>query len=137
MGAIWGWIGAFFFTQAIEVPIYVRALRRGAEPRPTLGRAAAVAFGASAITHPVVWFVMPGLADAIFRAMLRAGLRALVASEGFRFVAFGALAEGFAVAVEALYLRAFRAPRPLLLAFLANLASASAGYLSFRLTGWP
>ncbi|MFT3764477.1 MAG: hypothetical protein QM820_03010 [Minicystis sp.] len=136
MGTIAGWIAAFLFTQAIEIPIYVRA-QRGSPASPTLSGRVATAFGASAITHPVVWFVMPAAADAIFLWMARHGLRSLVAGDTFRWLAFGVLAEGFAVAVEALYLRAMRVPRPWSWALVANFASASLGYVSFRLTGWP
>jgi len=132
---LWGWIPAFLFTQAVEVPIYVWAQRRGAG-RPTLARAAAIGFGASAITHPVVWFAMPGLAGAAFQRMADRGM-ALPWSATFRFLAFGVLCEGFAVAVEAVYLRAMRVPRPLLWALVANAASASIGWLCWRLTGWP
>jgi hypothetical protein len=45
----WQWLYAFAFTQAVEIPIYMRPLK---------GRYV-VAFGASAITHPVLWFVCP------------------------------------------------------------------------------
>jgi hypothetical protein len=41
------WLIGFLFTQAIEIPIYMRA---------TTFR---VAFLASAFTHPIVWFVFP------------------------------------------------------------------------------
>lgn len=43
----WQWLYAFAFTQAVEIPIYMRPLK---------GRYV-VAFGASAITHPLLWFV--------------------------------------------------------------------------------
>ena len=43
------WLVAFVFTQAIEVPIYMRV---------TTFRAA---FLASSVTHPIVWFVFPAL----------------------------------------------------------------------------
>jgi RsiW-degrading membrane proteinase PrsW (M82 family) len=126
-----GWALAFLLTQAVEIPIYLRA-QRGER----LSRALAIAFGASAITHPVVWFVFPGIADAIFLAMAQRGWSASH-SEVFRMVAFGGLCEGFAVAVEALYLRALRVQRPLFWSLIANLASASIGYLCWSITGFP
>src|SRR5262249_35014609 len=55
------WIYAFLFTQAVEVPIYVFALRGGPEtpPQRALAKRVLIAFGASALTHPIVWFVIP------------------------------------------------------------------------------
>ena len=51
------WAFAFVFTQIIEVPIYMRGLRVGPLK----------AFGASALTHRVVWFVIPALWAALYR----------------------------------------------------------------------
>ncbi len=48
---IWPWFRAFCFTQLIEVPIYGKLL--GIRP--------SIAFGASMLTHPYVWFVFPPL----------------------------------------------------------------------------
>jgi len=42
------WFLAFAFTQVVEVPVY----------RRTLGVSAFQAFGASLLTHPIVWFVL-------------------------------------------------------------------------------
>jgi hypothetical protein len=42
------WLQAFAFTQMVEVPIYVVGLRVSVP----------AAFVASAITHPVIWFVI-------------------------------------------------------------------------------
>ncbi len=42
------WLKAFLFTQLVEVPVY----------RRTLGVSTFQAFGASMITHPIVWFVL-------------------------------------------------------------------------------
>lgn len=42
------WLLAFVFTQVVEVPVY----------RRTLGVSAFQAFGASLLTHPMVWFVL-------------------------------------------------------------------------------
>ncbi len=130
-----GWLPVFLFTQAIEVPIYARALRR-ADAGRTLLAAAAIAFGASALTHPVVWFVMPGVTDALLAWLARRGV-GLVWSAAFRLALFGVLCEGFAVGVEALYLRAFRLPRALLWSLVANFASASVGFACTTLLGWP
>jgi hypothetical protein len=120
------WAFAFFLTQAIEIPIYVR----GARMRPL------AAGGASALTHPVVCFAMPPLADAIYASMYGHGL-VIVSSPTFRLLGFALLAEGFAVGAEALYLCALKVKRALLWSLVANFASASAGYLSWSLFGFP
>ena len=56
----WGrdWAEAFWFTQAFEMPVYLVALYLY---RPELRwyTRAVIAFGASAITHPFVWFFFP------------------------------------------------------------------------------
>lgn len=102
------WLGAFAFTQAVEVPVYRRA-----------GCSWWGALGASALTHPVVWFV-------IF-PWVPAG-----------YVERAVLAEVFAVLVEALWLRvALRRPRALGWSLLANGLSFGLGLLSRRLFGWP
>jgi hypothetical protein len=100
------WLLAFAFTQAIEIPLYRRA-----------GASLPVAFGASALTHPLVWFAFP-------RLPLPWGWMVF-------------WAELFAVLAEALWLRAFRVPRPLPWSLAANLASLSLGLLSRRLFGLP
>lgn len=102
------WLAAFAFTQAVEVPVY----RRG-------GCSWAGAFGASAITHPVVWFV-------IF-PLLRVGYAERIV-----------VAELFAVLVEALWLRvALKRPRALGWSLAANGLSFGLGMLSRYLFGWP
>lgn len=93
------WIVAFAATQAVEVPIYLLALR----DRPWRQRLW-VAFMASAITHPVAWAM--GL-------VLRPFLVHVI------------VAETFAVAIEALWLRHHGVPRALWCALTANAASVA------------
>ncbi|AKT37455.1 hypothetical protein [Chondromyces crocatus] len=103
------WLSAFLFTQCVEMPIYARCARTGWGP----------AFGASALTHPIVWFVMPELLPGNYWVMV-------------------AVAEAFAVVAEAVYLRfGFRLERALLWSLLANGASFSIGLLSRHAFGWP
>lgn len=125
-GALAAWISAFAFTQAVEVPLYVAAVRRsvrlGATQRP-LGLAAqiALAFGASAVTHPIVWFLIPRLPCGSYAEMV-------------------ARAELFAVLVEGFYfyaLEVFTLRRALFWSLLINGASASLGLLSRWAFGWP
>jgi hypothetical protein len=107
MGA---WFRAFLFTQIVESPIYMRGLRC-----PVWA-----AFGASALTHPIVWFGFfhPGLPGSY--------VGKIVAAELFAWLA------------EAAYFRlAFRRKRAWLWSLCANGASFSLGLLSRHWFGVP
>lgn len=130
------WAAIFVFTQAVEIPLYVLVLRRSLEPKPSIVRAAAIGFGASAITHPVVTFVIPRLTEGIFGWMAERGM-SLVWSGAFRWVVLAACCEGFAVGVEAIYLRAFKLRRALLWSLAVNFASAALGLCCSLSLGWP
>jgi len=107
---IGAWLRAFAFTQLVEVPIYMRGLRCSLP----------AAFGASTLTHPLVWFVF-------FSPAWHAGY-------GTKLVT----AELFAWLAEAAYFRfAFRKPRALLWSLVANGASLGLGLVSRRLFGGP
>lgn len=103
------WAKAFVFTELVEAPIY----RVGA--RASWSRA----LGASAITHPFVWFVFPALGERV----------------GTSYVTTTALSELFAWVVEAAFLvwSTRRAPagigwrRALVVSLLANGASVALG----------
>ncbi|WP_146657892.1 hypothetical protein [Enhygromyxa salina] len=116
------WLLAFAFTQLIEVPIYIRALlERLPEREPVCKRwpaALAIAFGASAVTHPIVWFVMPKLIPGSWLTMV-------------------IVAELFAITVEAAWLRGFGLQRSLAWAAFANSASVAIGLLLRQTLGWP
>jgi len=105
----------------VEVPLYAWSLRG----RP-MERRIAIAFGASAVTHPIVWLV---IAPAFFPPDPLPG----------GWLAMAAAAESFAVAVEAVWLRAFGTTwrRAAVWALVANGASFGAGQLSRELVGWP
>jgi rhodanese-related sulfurtransferase len=94
------WLLAFLLTQLVEVPILAAWLR----PRPLRERML-LAFGASAITHPILWLV----------------LRPLLAPHSF--VAYVVIGELFAVLVEAHYLRRLGVEDALLASVTANGAS--------------
>lgn len=100
--ALGGWLVAFVFTQAIEVPLYLRI---------TDGRWSTSVL-ASTFTHPIVWFVFPALCP------LSWGYWGMVAA-----------AEAFAVAGEAAWLRLNGVGMSLKWALLVNAASAVAGLL--------
>jgi hypothetical protein len=107
LSALWGWLVAFFFTQVFELPIYWRVTK-----------SLRVSFLASALTHPIVWFVFP--------VLMRWGVG---------YVLMVALAEIFAVAVEAWWLRLNGVARPWLWSFVANAFSATCGLVLRELTG--
>jgi hypothetical protein len=103
------WFWAFAFTQLVEIPIYRRLL----DCSPW------VAFGASALTHPIVWFaIFPySPVDYVWTALF---------------------AELFAWLVEAAYFAArYGVRRALRAALIANLVSCLLGLLSRRLFGAP
>ena len=112
------WLAAFVFTQVVEIPIYLAALSRarGASKQP---RDFFVAFGASAITHPLLWLLFP-------RTHTQHG-----------YVVATAIAEIVVVIVEAGWLRLFGLRRALAWSFAANAASLSLGILSRALFGMP
>lgn len=103
------WLVAFSFTQAFEVPLYLRVT---GEWR--------TAFLASALTHPVVWFLFPLLMDA-----------------GVGYWPMVGAAEAFAVLAEALWLFVNGVPRALLWSFIANTASCVGGFLLREAFGVP
>jgi hypothetical protein len=134
------WFSAFVFTQALEMPIYLRAMRgrvdaRG-QPLPpeSLRWRLGFAFLASMATHPYVWFVIPSLFSSRPWQIAVARWPGLLP---WRHTLFFITAESFAVLAEALLLRALRVPRPLLWALVANAASAGLGMLMRAWTGWP
>jgi hypothetical protein len=105
------WLGAFLFTQIVEVPIYAFALR---------GRLL-IAFAASLITHPIVWFGFPyfgRLTGSIYPVTV-------------------ALAELFAITVEAVFLHRMGLKKAWAWAIVANLTSVTLGLLSRHWFGWP
>ncbi len=114
------WLDAFLFTQAVEVPIYVAAMRRLRPPVPVV-TAVAIGFGASLITHPIVWFEIPRLPFRSYEQMV-------------------ACAEAFAVVAEGLWLYAvgvFPMRRAMLVSLVANAASATLGLVLRYYVGWP
>ena len=120
------WFFAFLFTQAVEVPIYVY----GGRARWDEG------FCASALTHPIVWFVIPQLFDRVYLAVC-APHRALWITEGHRYWLMVVIAETFAILAEGLYMRWLDKPNPYRWALIANLASVTLGLTSRSIFGVP
>lgn len=106
------WLRAFAVTQLVEIPVYTRTTRASR----------AQAFGASLLTHPVLWFVIFPNLHAGYWTKLAAG-------------------ELFAWLAEAGYLRALGATpswrRALACSLAANAASVAVGMLLRALTGYP
>lgn len=104
------WLSAFLFTQLVEVPIYRRGLDAGW----------LAAFGASALTHPIVWF-------GIFHPAVPAD-----------YLTKAVIAELFAWLAEAAYFHWWLGRRNALWwALLANAASVALALISRALFGGP
>lgn len=127
------WLEAFLFTQAFEIPIYVLVMHRQ-KLALDWTRRALVAFGATALTHPIVWFVLPLTIPLFAKLGLAVGVPA---SARFGYWGYVAAAETFAVVAEAVYMDVFGVQRPLLWAFVANAGSAGIGLTLRHFFGWP
>ena len=105
------WLSAFLVTQVVEVPIYARSLRHRAHRWQW-------AFGASVVTHPIVFFIFPrlGIGD-YWETVL--------------------YAEAFAVGIEAAYLSRLGVSYSVLWAMGANALSVAIGLGLRSLIGWP
>ncbi len=96
--------------------IYVRAFPVS---RPLRERVA-IAFAASAITHPLVWYVIPDVAGSV----------------GIAWWPTVGIAESFAVLAEAAWLASFGVRRALAWAFVANGTSFLIGLFCYTHFGW-
>ena len=139
MSLVLAWFWAFVFTQAIEVPIYVIALGRRADPRSgeplapeSLRWRLGFGFLASMATHPYVWFV---IAPLMYSRLWTEVVTMWPALERWHYPLYFIVAESFAVLAEALLLRALRVPRALLWALAANATSSGLG-LGMHALGW-
>jgi len=101
------WFIAFIITQCLEMPVYLAAFRG----RPL------ICFGASAITHPIIWFVFP-----------------LVIPLD-HYTLYLLAAESFAVIIEAFYLHFFGLKKALLWSLLANSISFLSGLIYYYYMG--
>lgn len=99
------WLTAFLLTELIETPIYCAALRGYRSPTRFLG-----AFGASLITHPVVWWAIVTFGQENYWLLV-------------------AISEVGAVVTETAYLRLFGVSRALAWSLLANGTSYGFGFV--------
>jgi hypothetical protein len=112
-----GWPFAFALTEIVEMPIWIWALSRFAGSM-SVPRRVELAFLASMLTHPWVWFVFPQLHPA---------LEALGLSRAASWNAVLFAAEIFAWLVEAWLLSRFGLTRALTWSAIANAASYGVG----------
>ena len=104
---------ALLLTLAIEIPIVAFGLARWY--RVPAARGASIGAVASLLTHPIVWFALPGLLSPAV-----GGLGYLLAAEGFAWL----------VEAGIFWLATRRDPvRPLLLSLVANAGSFVVGGL--------
>ena len=106
LAALGQWLAGFAFTQAIEVPLYLR-----------LTGSWRVSVTASALTHPLVWFLFP-LLPLPYWVML-------------------GCAETFAVVVEGAWLEWNEVDRAYFLSLLVNATSFTVGLLLRLVFGAP
>jgi hypothetical protein len=136
------WLDALALTQLVEAPLYVWLLRGAAARARGLGGGAGwlAALGASAWTHPVVWFVFPPCVFGVWQQWLGAA-----SDDPKGYIWMLTLAEAFAVAGEAAYWRALTRlaggaipwREALRWSLLANGASVLVGVVTRWVWGWP
>ena len=107
------WITAFTITQIIEITIGCFIWK---DEKISLYKRILTIFGASLITHPMVWFV--------FSDIRRDG--------NFSYAEYLLMAETYAYSVEALYYYVFKVKRPILLSCAANTGSFLTGLIIFE-----
>lgn len=143
------WLRSFAFTLTVEVPVFVWMARScRASPRVTFRRAAAAGAWGTCMTHPVLWFLWPGLYVATLSLLLAPesltqeyGRRAifLVMDPARVFWSGVAVAELLIACIESftfwLVARPIPLSRAVVASFLANAASYGLGQLVRHL--WP
>ena len=102
------WIVAFSLTQMIEITVGLLIWRK---EKGSLSRKIGILFGASALTHPLVWFVFPKMS----------------AEWGLTYPEYLLMAEAYAYCVEAFYYFSLRISRPILLSTVTNSCSFLTG----------
>ena len=103
---------AFLLTQVIEISVGCVVWR---DPKVQMLRKICIIFGASLITHPIVWFVFPKIQVA----------------GGFTYEEYLLMAETYAYGVEIFYYYVMKLKRPILLSVVANTCSFLTGVLIY------
>jgi hypothetical protein len=120
------WFWAFLFTQVVEVPIYMRGIRARFHE----------ALGASSLTHPIVWFIIPSVWDTFYLHVIQRWA-SLWLAPSTRYVIMVVIAEVFAVVAEAIYFRIIGLEKPWRWSLIANMASFGLGSLCRYWFGFP
>ena len=107
------WPIAFLLTQITEIIVALFLWKEAPKQKVIL-----FVFLASALTHPIIWFIFPQFAR----------------EYEWNYNTFLLFAEGYAYGVEILWYMAMRVPRPILLSCAANTASFGLGLLIQTLT---
>lgn len=107
--ALGSWVFAFTLTQAVEIPIWMRAHKKPLR--------VVKALGASAITHPLLWWIFMPMWHGSYWSSIVVG-------------------EALVIAIEAAYARALGVKRPLAWSFVANVASTAVGFAVYYALGW-
>ena len=107
--ALGSWAFAFAMTQAVEVPIWMRA--------HTKRLRFVKSFGASALTHPLLWWIFMPMWHGSYVASVLVG-------------------EALVIAIEAAYARTLGVKRPLVWSIVANAASTAVGFAVYYALGW-
>lgn len=110
------WLGAFAFTEIVEAPIY----------RRLLGVSWLASLGASAITHPFVWFVFPLVRTRWLVTTIGSELFAWLVEGVWFFILSRRPGKGRLTLARALFV-----------SLLANAASEGLGLASRAWFGWP
>ena len=97
------WLKLFILAQLIELPIYYKLIEAHNVKKLLLG------FGASAITHPLLWFMMPW--------------------DSAPFLLLLVIGEAAVFIVEGIFLKSFGIKNPFYISTLANSASMITGVL--------
>lgn len=105
------WLSAFLLTQAVEIPIWIAAAWRLGRKRSSL-----IAFGTSALTHPLLWFAIPWDRWPYGPTLIGSELAVVI--------------------VETLFARALGLKRAWLWALIANSASLAVGLLARWAFDW-
>lgn len=107
------WIMAFTLTQVIEI---TAGLLFWKDREVSVFRKIGILFGASLITHPMVWFIFPQIRE----------------EGGYSYGEYLLMAESYAYSVEALYYYAFRIKHPIWLSVIANSCSFLTGVILYE-----
>lgn len=110
------WLSAFVLTQIIEISVGLLIWRADVSRRKVI----VSVFLASSMTHPIVWFVMPRLAQ----------------EYGWSYLMFLAIAESYAYIFEFGWYRYLKAEKPFLLSCVLNSCSFFAGLLIYIVQGF-